>query len=78
MVVSIIKTVDGIKAISDVWGKMMRIYEGIDNNMRVFQIEREIEEVAQKGRLIQEYAANLQLMWAEYDHFSPRSCMNPN
>jgi hypothetical protein len=38
----------------------MRIYVGIDKNMRVFQIEREIEKVAQKGRSIQEYAAYLQ------------------
>ena len=42
MVASIAKTVDGIEAVSDVWGNLMRIYAGIDNNMRVFQIEREI------------------------------------
>jgi hypothetical protein len=45
MVVSITKIVDGIEVVSDVWGKLMRIYAGIDNNMRVFQIEREIEKV---------------------------------
>jgi hypothetical protein len=79
MIVSIAKTVDGIKTVSDVWGKLMRIYAGIDNNMKVFQIEREIEEVAQKGRSVQEYAADLQRLWAEYDHFSPpESCMDPN
>jgi hypothetical protein len=60
MVVFIAKTVDGIEVVSDVWGKLMRIYAGIDNNMKVFQIEREIEEVAQKGRSVQEYAASLQ------------------
>jgi hypothetical protein len=38
----------------------MRIYAGIDNNMKVFQINKEIEEVAQKGRSVQEYAADLQ------------------
>jgi hypothetical protein len=48
MIVSIAKKVDGIEAVSDVWGKLMRIYVGIDNNMKVFQIKREIEEVAQK------------------------------
>ena len=46
MIASIAKTVDGIEAVSDVWRKLMRIYAGIDNTMRVFQIEREIEEVA--------------------------------
>jgi hypothetical protein len=30
----------------------MRIYVGIDNNMRVFQIERKIDEVAWKGKLV--------------------------
>jgi hypothetical protein len=79
MVVSIAKIVDGIDVVRDVWGKLMKIYAGIDNNMKVFQIEREIEEVAQKGRSIQEYVANLQRLWAEYDHFSPpESCMDPN
>ena len=79
MIASIAKTVDGIEAVSDVWGKLMRIYAGIDNTMRVFQIEREIEEVAQRGRSIQEYAADLERLWADYDHFSPtETCMDPN
>jgi Zinc knuckle/Retrotransposon gag protein len=79
MVVSIAKTIDGIEAVSDVWGKLMRIYAEIDNNMKVFQIEKKIEEVTQKGRSVQEYAVNLQRLWAEYDHFSPpESCMDPN
>jgi hypothetical protein len=47
MVVFIAKTIDGTEALSDIWGKLIRIYPGIDNNMRVFRIEREIEEVAQ-------------------------------
>jgi hypothetical protein len=68
-----------VEVISDVWGKLMRIYAGIDNNIRVFQIEREIEEVAQKGRSIQEYVVDLQRLWVEYGHFSPpESCMGPN
>jgi hypothetical protein len=79
MAVSIAKTVDGIEAVSDVWWKLMSIYVGIDNNMKVFQIEREIKEVAQKGRSVQEYAINLQRLWVEYDHFSPPEfCMDPN
>jgi hypothetical protein len=36
MVISIAKTVVGIEAVSDVWGKLMSIYAGIDNNMKVF------------------------------------------
>jgi hypothetical protein len=60
MVVSIAKTVDGTEAISDIWGKLMMIYARINNNMKVFQIERKIKEVAQKCRSVQEYAADLQ------------------
>jgi hypothetical protein len=59
MVVSITKTVNGVEVVSDVWGKLMMIYMGIDHNMRVFQIEREIEEVAQRCKSIWECAADL-------------------
>ncbi|XP_078148100.1 uncharacterized protein LOC144543639 [Carex rostrata] len=76
MVASIAVTVDGIEAVSDVWGKLQRIYAGADNNLRVFQIEREIEAVAQRERSIQEYAADLERLWADYDHFSPPACCN--
>jgi hypothetical protein len=34
-------------------------YVGINNNMRVFQIERKIKDVAQKVRSVQKYTANL-------------------
>jgi hypothetical protein len=37
IVVFIAKTDYDIEVVSDVWGKLMRIYAGIDNNMRVFQ-----------------------------------------
>jgi hypothetical protein len=33
-------------------GKLMMIFAGINNNMRVFQIKREIEEIIHKGRSI--------------------------
>lgn len=42
--------------------------------MRVFQIEREIEAVVQRDRSIQEYAADLERLWADYDHFSLAAC----
>lgn len=35
MVASISKTIDGIEVVSDIWGKLMRIYVGIPNNMSV-------------------------------------------
>ncbi|XP_078172918.1 uncharacterized protein LOC144566765 [Carex rostrata] len=74
MVPSIAVTVDGIEAVSDVWGKLQRIYAGADNNLRVFQIAREIEVVAQRERSIQEYAVELERLWANYDYFSPPTC----
>ena len=38
--------------------------------MRVFRIEQEIDAVWQGDRMIQEYAIELERLWAEYDHFS--------
>jgi hypothetical protein len=45
MVPSIAVTVDGIQSVKDIWAKLKRIYVGAENNMMVFQIEREIEAV---------------------------------
>jgi Retrotransposon gag protein/Zinc knuckle len=46
----------------------------VENNLRVFQIEREIETVVQGDRSIQEYATDLERLWADYDHFSSAAC----
>ncbi|KAJ4737614.1 Transposon Ty1-H Gag-Pol polyprotein [Rhynchospora pubera] len=74
MVPSIAVTVDGIQNVKDMWMKLKRIYAGTENNMRVFQIEREIEAVVQGDRSIQEYATDLERLWADYDYFSPMAC----
>ena len=42
-----------------------------ENNMRVFQIEQEID-VWQRDRTIHNYAIKLERLWADYDHFSTR------
>jgi Retrotransposon gag protein len=71
---SIASTVDGIDRVKDVWEKLNRTYDGVGNNLRVFHIEREIEAIVQGDRSIQEYATNLERLWAYYDHFSPAAC----
>jgi hypothetical protein len=43
MVQSIAVTVDGIESIHDIWAKLRRTYARVENNMRVFQIKREID-----------------------------------
>jgi hypothetical protein len=49
---SIASTVDDIDRVKDVWEKLKRTYDGVGNNLRVFQIEREIEAVVQGDRSI--------------------------
>jgi hypothetical protein len=71
---SIASTVDGIDRVKDVWEKLKRTYDGVGNNLRVFQIEREIEAIVQEDRLIQEYATDLERLWADYDHYAPAAC----
>jgi Retrotransposon gag protein len=71
---SIASIVDGIDRVKDVWEKLKRTYDGVGNNSRVFQIEREIEAVVQRDRSIQVYATDLEQLWADYDHFSPATC----
>jgi Retrotransposon gag protein len=65
MVLSIAVTVDDIQSVKDIWAKLKRIYAGAESNMRVFQIEREIETVVQGDRSIQEYATDLERLWAD-------------
>jgi acetolactate synthase regulatory subunit len=74
VVPSIAVTVDGIQSVKDIWAKLKKIYAGAENNMRVFQIEREIEAVVQGDRSIQEYVTDLERLWADYDYFSSIAC----
>lgn len=78
MTPAIATTVDGIMSVKDIWAKLQRTYAGEGNNMKVFQIEQEIDAVFQGDRTIQEYAIELQRLWADYDHFSPvKLCNDP-
>jgi hypothetical protein len=60
IVPSIANTIDGIQSVKNIWAKLKRIYTGAENNMRVFQIEREIEAIVQRDRSIKEYATDLE------------------
>ncbi|KAF9661127.1 hypothetical protein SADUNF_Sadunf19G0035400 [Salix dunnii] len=78
MVPSIAATVDGIEKVKDVWEKLRRTYDWVGNNLRVFQIKREIYAAVQGDRTVQEYSIELERLWLEHDHFSPRaSCKDP-
>ena len=45
MIPSIATTVDGILSVKEIWEKLQKTYAGRGNNMRVFQIEQEIDVV---------------------------------
>jgi hypothetical protein len=60
MVPSSAVTMDGIQSVKDIWAKLKMIYVGVENNMMVFQIEREIEAIVQGEMSIQEYATDLE------------------
>jgi hypothetical protein len=74
MVSSIAVTTDGILSVNDIWAKLKSIYVGTENDMRVFQIKRGIEAVVYRDRSIQEYATDLERLWADYDYFSSIVC----
>ncbi|XP_020263960.1 uncharacterized protein LOC109839912 isoform X2 [Asparagus officinalis] len=78
LVQSIAATVDGIGKVTDVWEKLRRTYDGVGNNLRLFQIKREINATVQGDKTVQEYATELKRLWLDHDHFSPRaSCKDP-
>ncbi|XP_020248187.1 uncharacterized protein LOC109825723 [Asparagus officinalis] len=41
------------------------------NNLRVFQIQKEISGIVQGERTVQEYATELERLWLDHDYFSP-------
>ena len=45
MIPSIATTVDGILCVKEIWEKLQKTYARRGNNMRVFQIEQEIDAV---------------------------------
>ncbi|XP_020266280.1 uncharacterized protein LOC109841748 [Asparagus officinalis] len=78
LIQSIAATVDGIEKVKDVWEKLRRTYDGVGNNLRVFQIKGEIDATVQEEKTVQEYATELVRLWLDYDHFSSRaSCKDP-
>jgi hypothetical protein len=78
MVSSIVITVDDIQSVKDIWAKLKMIYVGTDNNMRVFQIKREIEAVVQGDRSIQEYIIDREQLLVDYNYFpSIAYCKDP-
>ncbi|XP_020245089.1 uncharacterized protein LOC109823214 [Asparagus officinalis] len=71
-------TVDGLGRVHDVWEKLRRTCDGVGNDLRVFQIEKEINTTVQGERTVQEYAIELERLWLDHDHFSPlASCKDP-
>jgi hypothetical protein len=59
MVPSIVVMVDDIQSVKAIWAKLKMIYAGAENNMRVFQIDREIKVVVQGNRSMQKYTIGL-------------------
>ncbi|XP_020258255.1 uncharacterized protein LOC109834633 [Asparagus officinalis] len=65
----IASTVDGIAKVHDVWEKLRRTYDGARNNLRVYQIKREISALVQGEKTVQEYAIELDRLWLDQGHF---------
>ena len=61
---SINTSVDRILSVMEIWEKLQKTNAGRGNNMRVFQIEQEINVVWQGDRTIYEYAIELECLWA--------------
>ncbi|KAJ6846676.1 uncharacterized protein M6B38_282715 [Iris pallida] len=78
LVQSIASTVDDIEMVKDVWEKLRRTYDGVENNLRIFQIKGNIDDTVQGEKTVQEYATELERLWLDYDHSSKRtSCGDP-
>ena len=74
MTTPIAANVDGMEDVRCVWEKLRKTYDGVGNNLRVYQVKGEIAACVQGERTVQEYAIELERLWLDHDHCTRTLC----
>ncbi|XP_047312938.1 uncharacterized protein LOC124916252 [Impatiens glandulifera] len=74
MTTPIAANVDGMEDVRCVWEKLKKTYDGVGNNLRVYQVQVEIAACVQGERTVQEYAIELERLWLDHDYCTRTLC----
>lgn len=68
---SIGRMIEAIQNAAVVWKTLSNMYSGEGNVMMMVEAQNKVENLKQEGRTVQEYASELQQLWADLDHYAP-------
>ena len=68
---SIARMIEAIQNATIIWKTLSNMYSGEGNVMMMVEAQDKVENLKQEGRTVQEYASELQHLWADLDHYDP-------
>jgi len=72
---TVIKRVEVMRTASQIWKTLSNIYSRRVNVMMMMEIQGKADTVKQAGRLVEQYASELQYLWEE--HYAPLQMYDP-
>lgn len=71
MAPSIARMLETIQNAAVVWKTLSSMYSEEGSVMMMVEAQNKVENLKQEGRTVQEYASELQQLWADLDHYDP-------
>jgi len=73
------KRVEAMRTASQIWRTLSNIYSRRGNvmMMMMMEIQGKADAVKQAGRLVEQYASELQYLWEELDRYAPLQMYDP-
>ena len=71
------KRVEAMRTASLIWRTLSNIYSRKGNAMMMMEIQGKADAVKQVGRLVEQYASELQYLWEELDRYAPLQMYDP-
>ncbi|XP_015643822.1 uncharacterized protein [Oryza sativa Japonica Group] len=68
---SIARMIEAIQNATIIWKTLSNMYSEEGNVMMMVEAQDKVENLKQEGRTVQEYASELQHLWADLDHYDP-------
>lgn len=63
--------VEAIRNAADMWKMLAKMYSGAGNVMLMVEVQTKIENLKQGENSVLEYAAELQHLWSDLNHYDP-------
>jgi hypothetical protein len=69
--------VEAMPTAAQIWKTLSNMYYRRGNVMVMMEIQNKADAVKQAGRLVEQYASELQYLWGELDHYAPLHMRDP-